>query len=325
VAVIAVTPRTCIQPSGQHVRAALVRSGALRDVIALPKGMGSVPDTDVYLWVLQRPYGSPDHQPVRMVDLSRLGDAADVPYEFAAWQRLFAEADPTISRAVPRLELLDGDVNLLPSRYVTAHVEASADDFARVTGRLQALYAHLGQGLPRFAAATPTRYSYVTLGELERIGALTIRSRDATPRADDLLVRTLGRPPAVATGTAEDDTGIAQVVEIDSTRLDSHFLATFLRTDAGALPVANTLGALNRDDLRRCRVPRLPLAEQRHYGDAFRHLQQLEAVVAALAKASAHVIDQTVHGLMTGVLAPDFTVMQNTDDANAADEETREL
>ncbi|WP_432931961.1 N-6 DNA methylase [Microbispora sp. CA-135349] len=326
VAVIAVTPRTCIQPSGQHIRAALVRSGALRDVIALPKGMGSVPDTDVYLWVLQRPYGAPDHRAVRMVDLSRLGDAADVPHEFAAWQRLFDDADPTISHAIPRLELLDGDVNLLPSRYVTTHIEASADDFARVTSRLQALYARVGQGLPQFTTPmAPTRHSYVTLGELERAGALTIRSRDATPRAGDLLVRTLGRPPAVATGTADDDTGVAQVVEIDPTRLDAHFLATFLRTDANVLPVANTLGALNRDDLRRCRVPRLSLPEQRRYGDAFRYLQQLEGVLAGLAKASAHVIDQTVHGLTTGVLAPDFTVMKNTDDANEADEETRDL
>lgn len=326
VAVIAVTPRTCVQSSGQHIRAALVRSGVLRDVIALPKGMGSAPDTDVYLWVLERPSGSPDHQSVRMVNLSGLGDAADVPHEFAAWQRLFADADPTIFHAVPRLELLDGDVNLLPSRHVTTRIEASPDDFARITGRLQALYARLGQGLPRFAAPTsPARHSYVTLGELERAGVLTICSREATPRTGDLLVRTLGRPPVVATGTADDDTGVAQVVEIDSTRLDAHFLATFLRADANALPVANTIGALSREDLRRCRVPRLPVAEQRRYGDAFRHLQQMEGVLTALANASAHVIDQTVHGLITGVLAPDFTVMKNIEDANAADEETKKL
>ena len=43
-----------------------------------------------------------------MIDLSGLGDAADVPREFAAWQRLLGDADPTVSRAVPRLELLDG-------------------------------------------------------------------------------------------------------------------------------------------------------------------------------------------------------------------------
>lgn len=324
VAVVAVSPRTCLQVSGQHIRAALVRSGALRDVIALPKGMGSEPGTDVYLWVLQRPYGASDQAAVRLVDLTGLADPADVPHEFAAWERLFGHADRTILRAVPRLELLDGEVNLLPSRYVAARVEASADDLARVTGRLQSLYARIGQGLPRFAAPqASTRHSYVTLGELERTGALTVRSREATPVPGDLLLRTLGRPPAVACGTAADDAGVAQVVEVDADRLDAHFLATFLRTDASSLPAANTLGALSRDDLRRCRVPRLPLAEQRRYGDTFRRLQELADVLADLAKVSANVIDQTVYGLTTGALAPDSLWLKTTHDAGATEGETR--
>ncbi|WP_322770347.1 HsdM family class I SAM-dependent methyltransferase, partial [Frankia sp. Cr1] len=330
VAVIAVSPRTCIQPSGQHIRAALVRAGILRDVIALPAGMGSLPHTDVYLWVLQRPHGPPDHAGVRMVDLSGLGDPADVPHAFAAWQRLFDDADPTIVRAVARLGLLDGDTNLLPSRHVATRIEANADDLASVTDRLQALYAQVGRGLPRFAApSSPPHHALVTFGELERVGALTIRSRDTTPRIGDLLLRTLGRPPAVATGTDADDAGVAQVVELDTARLDAHFIATFLRTDANALPVANTLGALSRDDLRRCRIPRLPLAEQRRYGHAFRHLHELQDALSALATVSANVIDQTIHGLTIGALSPVFPPVfppvNNTDDADAPDGEKREL
>ncbi len=69
---VAVSPRTGVQPSGRSVRAALVRSGVLRDVIALPKGMGSAPDTDRYLWVLQRPYPASDHAASASVDI---GDA----------------------------------------------------------------------------------------------------------------------------------------------------------------------------------------------------------------------------------------------------------
>jgi hypothetical protein len=308
VAIIAVSPRACVQVSGEHIRAALVRSGALRDVIALPKGMSSVPDTDVFLWVLQRPYGASDHEAVRMIDLSGRGDAANVPHEFAAWERMLAGTDPTISRAVPRLDLLNGDANLLPSRYVTGSAEASADDLADVTSRLESLYARIGQGLPRFApAAAPSRHSYVTLGELERFGALTIRSRDTTPLPGDLLVRTLGRLPIVATGTVAEDAGITQVVEIDQTRLDAHFVAAFLRTDAAAQPVANTLGTLSREDLRRCRIPRMALVEQRRYGSAFRRLDELRDALAALEKVSAAVIDQTIHGLIAGVLTPDTT------------------
>jgi hypothetical protein len=298
VAIVAVSPRTCFQISGQDIRAALVRSGALRDVIALPTG--------VHLWMLQRPLARPDHEPVRMVDLSGLGDPADVPQEHAAWQRLFRDADPTIIQSVPRLELLDGDVNLLPSRHVAASIQATAGDLARVTARLRALYTVVGQSLPTFGSVTGTRHhSYVTLGELERAGALTIRSRDSTPLRGDVILRTLGREPVVATGTADDDdAGTAQVVEIDESRLDPHFVAMFLRTDSNALPATNTLGALNREDLRRCRIPRMRLAEQRRYGDTFRYLLELEEVITKLAGTSIKVIEQSIRGLISDTLMP---------------------
>ena len=309
VAVVAVSRRTCVQPSGEDIRAALVRTGVLQVVIALPQGMTSVPGTDLCLWILRRPYGEPDHEPVRMIDLSGLGDAADVPREFAAWQRLLGDADPTVSRAVPRLELLDGGTNLLPSRYVEAIGQATAGDLATVTERLAQLYAAISQGLCAFEAPRhQARTSSVTLAELERVGALAIRSRDDTPRRGDVLLRTMDRPPVVATGTSADDKGVAQVMEIDETRLDAHFVATFLRADVAALPVANTLGAVSRDDLRRCRIPRMPLAEQRRYGDAFRGLLELDAALRTLADISGKVIEQTIHGLTTGVLAPEAKV-----------------
>jgi predicted DNA-binding transcriptional regulator AlpA len=317
VAVIAVSQRTCIQPSGEHIRAALVRTGVLRGVIALPKGMGSLPGTDICLWVLRRPVGVPDRAPVRLIDLSGLGDPADVPLEFGAWQQLFDADDPAISRAVERLELLGESTCLLPSRYLAARGQASAADLAQVTGRLAEIYAAVGRGLPRFAAPkTTSRHAYVTLAELERVGALTIRARDDTPRVGDVLLRTQGRPPVVATAEKDSDedaigrfvevTGIAQVVEIDGSRLDPYFVALFLRSDVGALPVANTLGAINRDDLRRCRIPRLPLDEQRRYGDAFRCLGELEQALTTLSDLSAKVIDQTIHGLITSAVAPAY-------------------
>jgi hypothetical protein len=101
-----------------------------------------------------------------------------------------------------------------------------------------------------------------------------------------VLLRTLGRPPAVATGTSADDKGVAQVIEIDETRLDAFFVATFLRADVAALPVTNTLGAVSRDDLRRCRIPRMPLAEQHRHGDAFRRLLELDTALRTLADIS---------------------------------------
>lgn len=318
VAVVAVSRRTCVAPSGEQIRAALVRTGVLRTVIALPTGMSSVRGTDICLWVLQRPSFTPDRPPVRVVDLSRVADPADLPLDFAAWQQLLDSGDPAVVRTVERLELLDEAACLLPPRYLM-RADASADDLHRVTSQLTAIYAEIGRGLPRFSSAKAPlagRRSLVTLAELERVGALTIRARDDTPRAGDVLLRTQGRPPVVTTvikGAADDEighlaevTGIAQVIEIDDKRLDPHFVALFLREDIAALPVANTLGAINRDDLRRCRIPRIPLAEQRRYGHASRMLIELEQALAKLSDLSARVIEQTIYALTTGVVAPEY-------------------
>src|SRR2546423_4916017 len=138
------------------------------------------------LWVLRRLVGAPDYAPVRIIDLSGLGNPADVPLECGAWQQLFDGGDPAVSRSLERLELLDEGACLLPSRYLTARGQASAADLVQMTGRLAGVYAAVGRGLPRFAAPkTTSRHACVTLAELERVGALTIRARDNTPRVGD--------------------------------------------------------------------------------------------------------------------------------------------
>jgi hypothetical protein len=325
-AVVAVTQRTCVATSGEHIRAALIRTGVLRAVIALPHGLSSVPGADLCLWVLRRPLAeaSPDwrnRRPeraarygraseadavVQMVDLTMLAAQADIPQEYAAWQRLLRDADTSIVRAVPRLELREEGASLLPSRYVENRADVPAADLARITGHLERLYAQVGEGLPRFpGAANSARLASVTLAELERAGALAIRSRDDAPRRGDVLLRNHGRMPVVATGT-DADTGIAQVVTIDPTRIDPDFVALFLRSEVAALPVANTLGAINRDDLRRCRIPRLPLADQRKYGQAFQLLTELEQALTKLSDISTKVVEQAIHALITGVVAPGY-------------------
>ena len=299
-AVVAVPPTTGARPSGRHVRAALVRSGVLRAVVALPAGVGQEP---MHVWMLRRDGEHP--ATVRMVDLTTVASPADVPQHHSQWRELLGSSTTPAARSVPRMDLLDGDTVLIPSRYLAEGGSAGAEELVRVNDRLRGLYAAVGAGLPRPAAASGrARQVHVTLGELERSGALTILSRDATPRAGDLLFRTLGRDPVVASGTSDDDRGVAQVVEIDPARLDPHFVALFVRADAHAVPVANTHGALSRDDVRRCRIPRLPLGEQQHYGAAFRRLTDTKDALAALAVAAGRVLDQNIHGLITGALDP---------------------
>lgn len=330
VAVVVLSQRACVALAAEHIRAALVRSGALRMVVALPSGLssgtgtGTGPSTGtgassgICLWVLRRPSGPPDRGPVAMIDLSGLADPAEVPLDFASWQHVLGSGDPGLVREVDRLELLDEGACLLPSRFLARLGAVSADDLNRVGRRLGSVYASVARGLPRYQPARSPlagRRTHATLAELERAGALTVRARDHTPRPGDVLLRTQGRPPVVASAitTADDEIGqlvevpgIAQVIEIDPGRLDPHFVALFLREDVAALPVANTLGAINRDDLRRCRIPRLPLIEQRKYGDAFRQLSELEQALTRLSDLSATVIEQTICALTSGAIAPEF-------------------
>jgi hypothetical protein len=303
VAVVLVSTVTATRPSGRPIRAALVRSGVLCDVIALPAGISSAGAS--MLWVLRRPDAASVRAPVRMLDLSGLVDPAELPDGQHAWEDLLDSKDESLARAIRRVDLLDGETELLPARHVRPARAAMADDLIGLTRRLRTLYARVGEALPLPARAAGRRPpTTVTIAELDRAGALTVRPRDTTPRAGDVLLRTLGRPPVVAAGTAVDEVGVAQVVEIDPERLDAHFVALFLRADAGATPVANTHGALSRDDLRRCRIPRMSLTEQRRYGAAFRHLTDLQDALAALATAGGHLFEQTIYGLTTGALLP---------------------
>lgn len=302
-AIVAVPSQTSVRVAGRDLRAGLVRTGALRAVIALPVGFGGPGGATAHLWALQRP--PTDDAPVRMVDLGDLADPADVPADGRQWERLFADSGPAVVRTVPRLELLGGDTVLIPARHLASRAPAPAGELAGIVDRLRAGYARIGSAFPEpVEAPTQRGRPAITVAELERAGALRVRARDTTPRAGDVLLRILARPPEVATGTVDDELGVAQVVEIDPEQLDSHFVALFLRADVAALPLTNTHGAISRDDLRRCRIPRMTLDEQRRYGAAFRHVLELESALGGLYRLGRSVLDQSLHGLTTGALLP---------------------
>lgn len=317
-AVVAVSPRTCVSPSGQAIRKRMIGKGALRAVIALPNELSTLAG-EACLWVLRRPRGEEEDEPVVLADFSTVPDVAAVPQQFGEWRQLFdlaaaAPGDagrqrpgPAAARTVTRARLLqDDEANVLPSRYVTTEAEAGADDLARLTGQLETVYARLGAGLPRYAAARGRGdFAYVTLAELERVGALTIRPRGTTPHAGDVLVWPRAPGVLAATGEERTDSMTTHVIELDLARLDPDFVATFLRPEVEAVPIPRTIGVLGREDLRRCRIPRLSIAEQRHYGAEFRRLSELRAALTTLARLSTTVIDQTLHGLTAGTLTPD--------------------
>ena len=209
VAVLVVSARTCIQKSGEAIRTELIRSGALRHVIALPTtaSVGSC------IWILRQPAEATDAAPVRVIDLTALADIADVPQDFAAWKIV----DEALVRAVPRQELLANGSSVLPSDYVRP-VHFPAGDIDGFVSRVKDLHEKAAVAFPRFAAGARPDGPNVDIAELERAGALLIRSRDTTPRKGDVLIRTLGRPPVVATGGEREQAGVAHVIETDPSR-----------------------------------------------------------------------------------------------------------
>jgi hypothetical protein len=311
-------PAAAARRPGRRIRGNLLRTGALRAVVSLA---ANGPD----LWLLRRPKRG-DRPPSHVLLLASGNDLATIP---AAWRRHLA--DPT--DGTPIIDLLDDDVDISPAgRRRPPDGAELVREIQRATETLRAI----GVPTPEFGtpeSGTPgEKRPMTTVGELVRAGVLTVRhalARMATDEgdvavltADDLAA---DRPPS---GHTTDEPGLVDVAagdvvasvlgaarvmtaggavlgpylsryRVDPAALDPDFLAGVLR--AGAPP---THAGSSRTDVRRTPVPRLPLAEQRRYGAAFRQLADLEARLRAAAAASETLVRLGFDGLVAGHLRP---------------------
>jgi hypothetical protein len=85
--------------------------------------------------------------------------------------------------------------------------------------------------------------------------------------------------------------------------VDSWFLAGQLRSSANEKQTSS-LGGTLRFDIRRAQVRRLPLAEQRAFGEAFRRLCAFESAIRQATDLGAELVRLTADGLAVGVLKP---------------------
>ncbi|WP_217142390.1 N-6 DNA methylase [Streptomyces sp. AC627_RSS907] len=152
-AALLLPPATAGRASGRRVRAELVRSGALRAVIALPAGASVPLHVGLQVWVLQRPEpGGPERKSVLFVDTATeapagaaagrggtavaartRGASRSAAVDWAgvtaraleAWGTFTADPDtfegePGVAHAVGVVDLLDDVVDLTPARLVRA-------------------------------------------------------------------------------------------------------------------------------------------------------------------------------------------------------------
>ncbi|MFD5399152.1 N-6 DNA methylase [Streptomyces sp. NPDC127097] len=128
-------------------------------------------------------------------------------------------------------------------------------------------------------------------------------------REGDVVVPVLGGG-AVARVVDEATAGAAlgrnlTLLRPDPAALDPWFLAGFLRGTANTRQASSYASTATRLDVRRLHLPRLPLAEQRRYGQRFRELADFEGALRLASRLGEQLIQGLHDGLTEGSVAPD--------------------
>ncbi|MFD3625904.1 class I SAM-dependent DNA methyltransferase [Streptomyces sp. NPDC058698] len=196
-AVLLLPPAVAARRAGRRIRGALLRTGHLRAVVALPPGCAPPHSVSLHLWVLRTPDAQ---EAARVGGRVLLADAASrFPRASARdsapdWDAIgafvrdaFEGADGTGTqrsgyvRSVPAIELLDDEVDLTPGR----HIAPSPADTGRRLSQSWKEFGELATGMGRsarllaaldLAADAADRPTATTVAELARAGALTLRA-----------------------------------------------------------------------------------------------------------------------------------------------------
>ncbi|MGW2863654.1 N-6 DNA methylase [Streptomyces sp. NPDC001205] len=191
-------------------------------------------------------------------------------------------------------------------------------------------------------AAGPARWSLTTVGELARAGALVLRTGGAgtgsggpavltehdvlagtapsgtlpegpaeqpvLTRPGDVVVPVLGGG-AVARVVDDATAGAAlgrnlQLLRPEPAALDPWFLAGFLRGTANNRQASSYATTASRLDVRRLHLPRLPLDEQRRYGERFRTLAAFEDALRLAGRLGEQLVQGLHDGLTDGTVGP---------------------
>ncbi|MEU4093803.1 N-6 DNA methylase [Streptomyces sp. NPDC026673] len=128
-------------------------------------------------------------------------------------------------------------------------------------------------------------------------------------REGDVVVPVLGRGAAarvVDAATAGAALGRnLHLLRPDPAALDSWFLAGFLRGTANNRQASSYASTATRLDVRRLQVPRLPLTDQRRYGERFRTLAAFEEVLRLAGQLGEQLVQGLYDGLTDGTVRPE--------------------
>ncbi|MCD0447065.1 N-6 DNA methylase [Glycomyces sp. A-F 0318] len=207
-AALLMPPALAWRPQARRIRAAMVTSGAVRAVIALPSFPGVYSGLQPHLWVLRRPEPDAEAGPVLFLDCAEPAESRGSGRErgrrsldppalrdevLRLWDQLHADeaSSPARIKRVRAIDLLADDVDFAPNRHVRPRPPAtSAVDYMKLSTDLR---THLVDGANRLIELSrsldldvtegdPRTWRSVRIGDLERGEAVRIvRSATAKP------------------------------------------------------------------------------------------------------------------------------------------------
>lgn len=307
---ILMPPAAASRKAGRRIRANLLRAGALRAVIALP---GSD------LWLLRRPMAG-ERPPSEVLILEATEDLGSVE---PAWH---AYLEDRSDQTVRIIDLLADEVDMTPARHLRR------DDLGRAFTEARDRFMAAAAAPPDLKVLDePLDQPMTTVGDLIKEGLVAALQAPPKMVADggDIPVLTADdvATGATASGRTAVPDGLVAVepgdvvasyssvrvmaeggavlgphltlYRVDARRLDPDFLAGFLRAAGGRATTGSS-----RFDVRRTRLPRLSLDEQRQYGTAFKQLAVLEDALRETAALGQTLIRLGLDGLTDGHLHP---------------------
>jgi SAM-dependent methyltransferase len=153
-------------------------------------------------------------------------------------------------------------------------------------------------------------------GDVVRGGGPSGRAPGTAVRieAGDVLVPAVGSSVVARVATAEQ-IGVrlgqnVSLIRADPARVDPWFLAGMLTAPTnrrGATRQSSGTRDIVRVNLKRLRVPLLPIDEQRRYGEAFRRLIEFDAMVDKAADETHQLVQDLTAALTRGSLVPEST------------------
>ncbi|RKN08196.1 N-6 DNA methylase [Streptomyces radicis] len=202
VAVLVLPPTVAARRAGRRIRANLLRAGLLRAVVALPPGAAPPYGVGLHLWILcakgDTESGNRPRTELTLIDTAHNVSSAAAERGGVDWPAVTTQVTGVLSGdetqgsvSVPVVDLLDEQVDLTPARHIPRTRTATMVDLRQSWAQFDACLSELRDVRGSLSELVPAEHdeavALISVGELERAGALEIRTGQALP--EDLVRR----------------------------------------------------------------------------------------------------------------------------------------